>query len=174
MDEFLASVERRAYAMAKMAVGQREEALDIVQDAMLRLVQRYAHRPQDEWRCLFFKILQNRIRDWYRRNSVSNRWRVWLDKLGFGEEEADPLAGFADTYTPGPSDRLQDEQSMDRLTVALEKLPLRQQQAFLLRIWEGLSEEETARAMGCSKGSVKTHLSRARETLRSVLEGYVK
>ncbi len=175
MDQFLASVERRAYGIAKMAVGQREEALDIVQDAMLKLVQRYAHKPQDEWKCLFFKILNNRIRDWYRRNAVSSRWRVWMDKLGFGEDgEADPLARFADNHTPGPSEALQGERSMDELASAIEKLPLRQQQAFLLRVWEGFSEAETAIAMGCSKGSVKTHFSRAREALKSALEGYVK
>ncbi len=175
MEQFLASVERRAYGIAKMAVGQREEALDIVQDAMLKLVQRYAHKPQDEWRCLFFKILHNRIRDWYRRNAVSNRWRVWLGKLGLGEdEEADPLAMFADTHTPGPGEALHDERSMGKLSSAVEKLPLRQQQAFLLRVWEGLSEEETAIAMGCSKGSVKTHFSRAREALKGALEGYIK
>ena len=81
MDQFLASVERRAYGIAKMAVGHREEALDIVQDAMLKLVQLYADKPQQEWRCLFFKILQSRIRDWYRRNKVRNRWRVLVKTI---------------------------------------------------------------------------------------------
>lgn len=173
MDQFLASVERRAYGIAKMAVGHREEALDIVQDAMLKLVQLYADKPEQEWRCLFFKILQSRIRDWYRRNKVRNRWRVWLDKLGFGEEDdGDPLARFADQNTPEPSRDLANERSMEELSEAVERLPLRQQQAFLLRVWEGLNEEETAIAMGCSKGSVKTHYSRAREALRYALEDY--
>ena len=173
MDQFLASVERRAYGIAKMAVGHREEALDIVQDAMLKLVQLYADKPQQEWRCLFFKILQSRIRDWYRRNKVRNRWRVWLDKLGFGEDDnEDPLARFADQAAPEPSLSVSNERSMQELNSALEQLPLRQQQAFLLRAWEGLSEEETAGAMGCSKGSVKTHYSRAREALRYALKEY--
>lgn len=174
MDQFLESVERRAYCIAKMAVGQREDALDIVQDAMLKLVQLYADKPEQEWRCLFFKILQSRIRDWYRRNKVRNRWRVWLDKLGFGDEgNEDPLARMADPAEPEPSRAVNNERSMDRLNDAVEQLPLRQQQAFLLRAWEGLTEEETARAMGCSKGSVKTHYSRAREALRNALEEYV-
>lgn len=174
MDQFLASVERRAYCIAKMAVGQREDALDIVQDAMLKLVQLYADKPEQEWRCLFFKILQSRIRDWYRRNKVRNRWRVWLDKLGFGDEDnEDPLARMADPAEPEPSRGVNNERSMDRLNEAVEQLPLRQQQAFLLRAWEGLTEEETALAMGCSKGSVKTHYSRAREALRCALEDYV-
>ena len=173
MDQFLESVERRAYSIAKMAVGHSEEALDIVQDAMLKLVQLYADKPEQEWRCLFFKILQSRIRDWYRRNKVRNRWRVWLDKLGFGEEEdEDPLARFADQTTLEPSHDLGNERSRQALNNTLEKLPLRQQQAFLLRAWEGLSEEETAIVMSCSKGSVKTHYSRAREALKYALEGY--
>lgn len=173
MDQFLASIERRAYGIAKAAVGNREEALDIVQDSMLKLVQRYADKSEHEWRCLFFTILQSRIRDWYRRNKVRNRWRIWLEKLGFGDEdEEDPMSRVADQQSLEPGAAIDNSRSMETLTSAVERLPLRQQQAFLLRAWEGLNEEETAMAMGCSIGSVKTHYSRARENLRSALEDY--
>jgi RNA polymerase sigma-70 factor, ECF subfamily len=182
LDRFLSSVERRAFQITKFAVGHPEEALDIVQDAMMKLVQRYSARPHTEWRALFFTILESRIMDWHRRQKVRNRWRRFLDKVGLGEpgatkadEDSRDAAGidyFPDVNATQPWQALQNERSMAILNTALERLPLRQQQAFLLRAWEGLNVTETARAMGCSVGSVKTHYSRATHALRDVLKEY--
>lgn len=160
--------------MAWIATQHREDALDIVQDAMLRLVKGYAGRAEDEWGPLFQRILQSAIGDWHRRSRVRNRWRQWL---GFGHDEdggesADPIETMVADLAPEPAAQLASEQAMAVLDAALQALPLRQQQAFLLRHWEGLSVVDTAAAMGCSEGSVKTHFSRAVQNLRDKLEGH--
>ena len=169
LDQFLAGVERRAFRMAHIATGDADEAMDLVQDAMLKLVQRYGDRGVAEWGPLFHTILQSRIRDWYRRTKVRNRWREWIGSRYVDEEQDDPIEAIADH-----DQRLSDEQlALKRATTALEQavrsLPLRQQQAFLLRAWEELDVAQTARAMGCTEGSVKTHYFRAVHTLRKVL-----
>jgi len=170
LDRFLASVERRALVTARIATGNVEDALDIVQDAMLGLAQRYANRPAQEWGALFQTILQSRIRDWYRRARVRNRFRVWF---GTNEDDdADPIGELPDAAEPGPEKRLGRSRAMNVLEAALNRLPLRQQQAFILRAWEGLDTRETARTMGCSEGSVKTHYSRACQALREVLKDH--
>ncbi|MGD9034852.1 MAG: RNA polymerase sigma factor [Desulfobacteraceae bacterium] len=174
MDRFLASVERRAFRMAQIATGSREEALDIVQDAMFGLVKRYSEKSEEEWKPLFFRILQSRIRDWYRRSRVRRRWRVWLDRgqESDGQEGEDPLATLADPKANNPADQAILADSAASLDSALRTLTLRQQQAFLLRAWEGMSVRETAVVMRCSEGSVKTHYSRAVHALRNLLEAY--
>jgi len=168
LDRFLADVERRAFRMAQIATGSREDALDIVQDAMFKLVEKYAARDEDEWGPLFQKILQSRIRDWYRRNTVRNRFRVWFSK-GDEDDSVDPMQTIADERGRNPEQLLQTDRSIDKLDEAIHGLSIRQQQAFLLRIWEGLDVKQTARAMSCSEGSVKTHYSRAVHTLREHL-----
>ncbi len=175
MDRFLAGVESRAYRMAWIATNSREDALDIVQDAMLRLVKRYADRPEAEWEPLFQRIMQSAIRDWYRRSQVRNRWRQWLGfaKGSLDEERLDdPLETTIASHVPGPESHLASQHAIDVLDAALHALPLRQQQVFLLRQWEGLSVADTAHAMGISAGSVKTHYSRAVRTLRGKLEDH--
>ncbi len=156
--------------MAYIATGNHDEALDIVQDAMLKLVQKYADKPNEEWPPLFIRILQSRIKDWYRRNQVRSKWRVFL-KRDSDEEEMNRLEQLAVDTTLEPARTAKNQQAIEQLDVAIRMLPLRQQQAFMLRVWEGLNEAETAEAMGCSKGSVKTHYSRAIHTLREKLEG---
>ncbi len=160
--------------MAQIATGSREEALDIVQDAMFGLVKRYSEKSEKEWKPLFFRILQSRIRDWYRRNRVRRRWRIWLDggHKPDGQEGEDPLANLADTKAHNPADQAILADATAALDSALQTLTLRQQQAFLLRAWEGMSVRETAVAMKCSEGSVKSHYSRAVHALRDLLEGY--
>lgn len=153
--------------MARIATGNEDDALDIVQEAMLTLAQRYAARSEAEWAPLFQRILQNRIRDWYRRSKVRNRFRVWFKR---DEDEDDPLENHPDPIPDEPLQQLETEQFGEALEKALGELPNRQQQAFLLRAWEGMSVEETAAAMGVSAGSVKTHYSRAVHTLRERLE----
>ncbi len=174
MERFLVSVERRAFRMARIATGNTEDALDIVQDAMLGLVRRYAVRPEDEWKALFYRILQNGIYDWGRRRSVRSRWLVRLKDLyhGDGEDRSDPIAALADPTAEGPADEVAVAGSISALDSALKTLPQRQQQVFLLRAWEGMGVRETAGVMGCSEGTVKTLYSRAVHTLRNMLEDY--
>jgi RNA polymerase sigma-70 factor (ECF subfamily) len=151
--------------MAYLATGNREDALDIVQDSMFKLVQKYAARPGDEWPLLFQCILQSRIRDWYRRTKVRSYWHILVG----GEVTDNPLANAAETESRGPQAQAMHEGAMQRLEQGLRLLPPRQQQALLLRVWEGLNVSETARAMGCTEGSVKTHFSRAVHALREYL-----
>lgn len=156
--------------IAEFGAGNREDALDIVQDTMLKLVQRYADRPEQEWGPLFHQILQSRIADFHRRETVRRRWRHWF--RSDQQESGDPLENQPAPASVGPARRSDAEQMVEALEQALTDLPLRQQQAFLLRTWEGMSVAETAGAMGCSEGSVKTHLSRAMHALREQLEDH--
>lgn len=163
LDRFLAGVEKRAYRMAQIATSNSDEALDIVQDAMLKLVEKYADKSEAELGPLFHTILQSRIRDWYRRSSVRNRLRSWL---GSDEDEEDAFGQIPDPAGRTPEELLAASGGIEALQVALGELPLRQQQVFLLRAWEGLDVRDTAQAMQCAEGSVKTHYSRALATLR--------
>lgn len=158
--------------MARLAASDEDEALDIVQDAMLAFVTRYAGKPEDEWAPLFHRTLQNRIIDWHRRSSVRNRLRSWFGGGSLGEEREDPLEKVADSSSPDPAVSLLRKDLGEAIERALRELPLRQQQAFLLRAWEGLDVAGTAFAMGCSEGSVKTHFSRAVHRMRELLEEY--
>lgn len=171
LNRFLADVERRAFRMARLATADAEEALDIVQEAMFGFARRYGGRPAGEWAPLFYRTLQSRIIDWQRRTGLRNRWRVWFGGGDDGDGH-DPLENIADGRTPDPESALADRAAGMAIEAALRQLPLRQRQAFLLRSWEGLGVAETATAMGCSAGSVKTHYSRAVHTLRSLLEEY--
>lgn len=175
LDQFLASVERRAYRMAMVATSSHEDALDIVQDAMLRLARRYADRDAEQWGPLFHRITQSVIRDWYRRTAVRNRFRSFLGQVGLSGEtmaEEDPIETRFASQEPEPGAQLQQEQAIRQLEAALHGLPLRQQQVFMLRQWEGLSVRDTAQAMGCGEGSVKTHFSRALNALREQLQDH--
>ena len=165
LDSFLAEVERKAFRMAQIALRHEQDALDAVQDAMLQLVRSYAARPPAEWRPLFYRILENRIRDMQRRRTVRGRVMSWLPFGSDDEDEADPIAQAPD-HAPGPVAQLQGDEIMQALERALNTLPPRQRQAFLLRNFEGLDVAETALAMGCSEGSVKTHYFRAVQVLR--------
>ena len=170
LDRFLASVERRAFRIAQMAVRDRDDALDIVQGAMLRLARSYGRRPSEEWKPLFYRILYNGIRDWQRRKTVRSRIFGYLPGSWPDDEEApaDPFEQVA-SDAPEPSRQLMADEAMQRLEAALALLPARQQQAFAMRCLEGMDVAETAAAMGCSEGSVKTHYFRALQTLRAKL-----
>lgn len=168
---FLEGVERRALYLARLGVNERDDALDVVQDAMLTFVRSYAARPAAEWPPLFHRVLESRIRDHQRRRSVRQRFRVWFSKHpGEDEDAGDPLARIADDQEAGPLQRAADRDTRTALTQAMRELPGRQREAFTLRVWEGLDVAGTARAMGCSEGSVKTHLARALLALRRKLE----
>ena len=154
--------------MTELAVGNKDDALDILQDAMCRLVERYGMRPPEEWGPLFRTILHSRIQDWRRRESVRRRFRFWFTHSG-NEEDSDPVQQVADDQRPGPERDLSNRRSMHALGRALRNLPLRQQQAFMLRVFEGLDVDGTAEIMRCTAGSVKTHFSRAVHYLRQEL-----
>ncbi len=173
MEQFLKSVERRAFRMAQIATGSRDDALDVLQDAMLEFVRAYAHKPMDQWKPLFYRIVQNKIRDWRRRSKVRNIFVTFLPgrRQGQDQEDADPLQTLRDPEAPDPYRAAKTSEAIRRLEAVLRDLPPRQQQVFLLRAWEGLSVDETATAMGCSQGSVKTHYSRAITTLQESLRG---
>lgn len=174
MDAFLALVERRAFRMARIATGNTDDALDIVQDAMFGLVRKYGHKPENHWKPLFYRILNSRINDWYRRTRVRNRWRQWFggSVASDGDVDENPVEQLSDPAGDNPANQVEIDSASQALDVALQQLPKRQQQAFLLRAWEGLSVKETANAMGCSQGSIKTHYSRALKTLREQLEDH--
>jgi RNA polymerase sigma-70 factor (ECF subfamily) len=167
LDAFLAGIERRALRMAEIATRDRDEALDLVQDAMLQFVRRYRARPAVERAPLFYRVLENRIVDWHRARRSRGRW--WVRLFDDSEEGVEPLDAMPAGAAADPLHALQRERSMSRLESALQALPLRQQQVFLLRVWEGLDVADTARAMGVGEGSVKTHLSRALAKLRKEL-----
>ncbi len=168
LNGFLAEIERKAYRMAQFALDHEEDALDAVQDAMIQLTTRYADRPQPEWRPLFYRILQNRIRDARRRRVVRARVMAWLPWNTDEAGNPDPVAQVPDP-APGPGASAEGLEMMLALQAAVQKLPARQREAFLLRNLEGMDVAETAAAMGCSDGSVKTHYSRAVQNLREQL-----
>ena len=169
LNQFLAGVELKAFKIAQMALRHEDDALDAVQDAMLQLARAYADRPAPEWKPLFYRILENRIRDMQRRRTVRGRVISWLPFRGDeDDEEPDPIAQ-APSPEPQPVKRLELDEAVGALEKALEALPRRQQQAFLLRTLEGLDVAATAAAMGCSEGSVKTHYFRAVQALRAQL-----
>lgn len=155
--------------MAELATGNKDEALDILQDAMFKLVERYAEKPAAEWGPLFTTILQSRIKDWYRRQQVRSGVLGWF---GNKDSDTDLVQQVEDEQGRSPEQHLAAQQRTDELEKALRALPVRQQQVFLLRNWEGLNVEATARAMQISIGSVKTHHSRALQSLRTRLAEY--
>jgi RNA polymerase sigma-70 factor, ECF subfamily len=174
LSDFLRGVERRAFKQTVYAVRDDHAALDIVQDAMLKLAEKYADKPLTEYPMLFQRILQNTMRDYWRRQKVRNLWTTLLSSFGAGQEgedDHDPLDTIdVEDEGSNPAIQLERSQTMRIIEKALEKLPARQREAFVLRYWEDMDVAETAEIMGCSQGSVKTHCSRAVHTLAALLE----
>lgn len=169
LNRFFAEVERRALRIAEIAVRNREDALDLVQDAMIRLSSKYADRSSDEWPPLFYRILQNGVRDHHRRQAVRSRVMVWFGRANAEDSDYDPVAAAPDPIGRTPDEELQNDEAMTDLESAIGCLPARQREAFMLRTFEGLDVKGTAIAMGVSEGSVKTHYSRAVHALREAL-----
>jgi len=158
-------------------VRDEQAALDIVQDSMLKLAEKYGAKQAAELPMLFQRILQNTIRDYYRRYKVRSTWTTQLTSMLSGRDggdDADPLETMVPdggaNHTVGPADVLEKTQLIVSIEDELKRLPPRQREAFLLRYWEELDVAETAQAMGCSEGSVKTHCSRATHTLALALK----
>ena len=177
LSDFLAEVERRAYRQAVFAVRNDESALDIVQDAMMKIAEKYGDRPPAEFPMLFQRILQNTIRDWFRRTKVRSFWTTLFSSLkpaGAEGDDFDPLetleAQEGSKSAASASDEVSQAQTMAAIEREIAKLAARQREAFMLRYWEELDVSETAEAMGCSEGSVKTHCSRATHTLATALK----
>jgi RNA polymerase sigma-70 factor (ECF subfamily) len=174
LSDFLRDVERRAFKQTLYAVRDDHAALDIVQDAMLKLAEKYADNPVTEYPMLFQRILQNTMRDYWRRQKVRNLWTTLLSSFGAGqngEEDHDPLDTIdVEDESSNPMIQLERSQTIKIIEKAIEKLPARQREAFVLRYWEEMDVAETAEMMGCSEGSVKTHCSRAVHTLATLLE----
>jgi len=156
------------------AVHDEDAALDIVQDAMAKLAEKYGDKPAEEFPMLFQRILQNTIRDYYRRQKVRSTWTTLLSSLSHDDDDSDPLETLQADDAPNPlgtpAGNLEQAQLLAIIENEVGKLPPRQRQAFLMRYWEDLDIAETAAAMGCSDGSVKTHCSRATHTLAAALK----
>lgn len=161
LDLFFRDTEQKAYLMAVALTHNPDDALELVQESMLRLVQKYRDREPEEWGPLFYRILQNAVRDWFRRQ----KFRQLLGGLmPWSDAEAEAASGEKPI-----EERLQLDSELLRVIAALEQLPLRQQQTFLLRAWQEMSTRETAFALSISENSVKTHYARATERLRRIL-----
>lgn len=174
LNEFLASVEKRVYRSAFFAVKHEDDALDIVQDSMMKFVNSYASNAAADWPLLFHRIVQNGIKDFFRRQKVRKRWLVFFEQMvaphyNDDADQIDPLEVIADQRSHDLETQLSKHQDINKIEAALAALPLRQQQAFLLRSWEGLDTKDTATAMGCSEGSVKTHYFRALQQLKKAI-----
>ncbi len=167
IENFLAQVEKKAYRMAEIATKSQADALDIVQDTMIKLVEKYSDKSEEEWKPLFYRILQSRIMDYFRRQKVYRGIFFWRSHHQEDEGFEDEITRASDFITP--ERELEGRQDIEKITTALKRLSPRQQQCFMLRSWEGMSVAETASVMKCSDGSVKTHYSRAKEALRAAL-----
>jgi RNA polymerase sigma-70 factor (ECF subfamily) len=177
LSEFLESVERRAFKQAVYAVRDDDSALDIVQDAMFKLAEKYADKPAAELPLLFQRILQNVIHDHFRRQKVRNTWTTLLSSLHPEDDESgdrDPLESLeveGDKREGESAAQIVERDQILRIIDAeIQKLPTRQREAFVMRYWQEMDVAETAIAMGCSEGSVKTHCSRATHTLAAALQ----
>lgn len=172
LDAFLASVERRAWLIARLSTRDDDVAFDIVQDTMLRMFERYADKPSEERSALFFRILNNRITDHHRRRGFDRLIR-WFGERGDSISETSDMPEAVDQLaddSAGPEARADVDELGNTLRRALDSLPQRQRQVFLLRQWQGMSVAETAFALSISQGSVKTHLSRAMDAMRFSLQ----
>src|SRR4051794_28090497 len=177
LSDFLENVQRRAFKQAVYAVRKDEAALDIVQDAMIKIAEKYGDKPAAELPLLFQRILQNTIHDYFRREKVRNTWVSLFSSLG-GDRENDDDFDLLESYASeegteaaeSSADKLEREQVLTIIDQEIQKLPTRQREAFLMRYWEDMDVAETAATMGCSEGSVKTHCSRATHTLAQALK----
>jgi RNA polymerase sigma-70 factor (ECF subfamily) len=177
LSEFLESVERRAFKQAVYAIRDDDSALDVVQDAMFKLAEKYEDKPAAELPLLFQRILQNVIHDHFRRQKVRNTWTTLFSALrpaSDDDSDSDPLESLeveGDTRVGESAAQIVErDQVLQAIEAEVQKLPTRQREAFVMRYWYEMDVAETAAAMGCSEGSVKTHCSRATHTLATALK----
>lgn len=168
LNNFLSGIEKRAFRMAVLVLGNRDDALDVVQEAMFQLVAKYHNKNEEEWPKLFFRILHNKAIDELRRKKRQRLFSRWTDNSSH-EREDDIIDTIPAERASNPDISEESRQTLAHLERAIGKLPFRQQQAFMLRCWEGFNTAETAATMNCSEGSVKTHYSRALQALKNIL-----
>ncbi|MDG1474525.1 MAG: RNA polymerase sigma factor [Porticoccaceae bacterium] len=171
MSEFLNTIEKPAFHFTRISTSSIDDAHDLVQDSMYKLVEKYSDKSPQDWRPLFYRILNRKIIDHYRRKTIREkifRQPSSTDSIKVDYWQSELYSGVADPNKE-PSTLLERQERINCLTKSTAKLPIRQRQAFMLRYWEGLTTQETAHAMGCSQGSVKTHLSRAKTALQAIL-----
>lgn len=175
LSQFLESIERRAFKQAFYAVRDEDSALDVVQDAMIKLAERYGDKPAAELPMLFQRILQNTINDHFRRQKVRTTWTTLFSSLSGGDDNEDfdflesLEAEAGSVQAESAADKVERAQVLAAIEAEVQKLPARQREAFVMRYWEDMDVAETAAAMGCTQGSVKTHCSRATHTLAHAL-----
>ncbi len=176
LSDFLAGVEKRAFKQAVYAVRKDESALDIVQDAMIKLAEKYGDKPSAELPMLFQRILQNTISDFFRREKVRNTWVSLFSSMSTTAdgEDFDVLEIYQNEsendVVESSAEKLERAEMLRIIEEEVEKLPSRQREAFLMRYWNDMDVAETAEAMKCSVGSVKTHCSRATHALAKALK----
>jgi len=171
LERFLAGIEKRAFRIAKLSLRDHDDALDVVQDAMISLARNYAGHPEEQWRPLFYRILRNRITDYQRRRRVRQGVIAWWPGTANDDGPPDPVESAPDP-SGTPDQQLEGEELLERIGQVLAGLSGRQREAFMLRNFEGLDVAQTAIAMGCSEGSVKTHYFRAVQALQQQLGGW--
>ena len=167
IEQFLKEVQNKAFRMSEIATKNQADALDIVQDTMIKLVEKYSDKPSSEWKPLFYRILHSKTMDYFRKKAVQNKIFFWRSSHSDEESFIDEIDNASDHITP--ERELDGKAELQIISKALKNLAPRQQQCFMLRSWEGLSVRETAQAMNCSEGSIKTHYSRAKEALKKAL-----
>ncbi len=178
LGHFLAGVEQRAYHTAHAALWDRETALDVVQESMMRLVQYYRDRTGDEWSKLFHTILHSRINEARRKRMLTKGKLGLISLTGLGRWEAGTGCdvGEAEIASPQRADGISEPEAetlggslRKKIHAAIETLSWRQRQVFILREWRGHNIQETAQMLGCSENTVKQHHFRAMQTLRKQL-----
>jgi len=175
LDAFLREVEKRAFKRSMYHVRNEESALDIVQDSMMKLAQHYGHKPVEELPMLFQRILSNCTLDWFRRQKTQNALFTHLGDFESAEDGGEfdlletLLQGDGAAEAENPQGQAERAQTLQSIEAEIQVLPARQREAFLMRYWEDMDVAETASAMGCSQGSVKTHCSRAVAALSKAL-----
>ena len=177
LSEFLKGVEKRAFKRSLFHVRDEDAALDIVQDSMLKLAQHYGDKPINELPMLFQRILSNSTLDWFRRQKTQRAvFTRFSDMEASAGEDIDfnwleSYAGSAESEKAESAEDLTErKQTLRDIEKEIQELPARQREAFLMRYWEEMDVAETAAAMGCSEGSVKTHCFRAIQTLSKALK----
>lgn len=163
LNQFFIAHEKKAYAIAFMSLKNQEDALDVVQDVMIKFVQKYSNKEESCWQALFYRMINNRVTDFHRANTKKKSLFSFLTN----QDEQETVIDIEDTQQIDIVNQINNEMTISHLQAALNDLPTRQLQSFMCRIWEGLSVAETAQSMKCSQGSVKTHLFRALSHLRS-------
>jgi len=175
LEQFLVGVEKRAFRMAQISTHNHADALDLVQEAMMSLVEKYANKPAEEWPPLFYRILHNEINSWHRKQMIRNQVDNVIHLFRRQDDEAvtsnSSIIDNAEDSSFNPERQVEYQYDLRKIEHALQQLPRGQQQAFFLRNWEGLSTQQTAEAMNCSQSTVKTQYARAMNQLKSLING---